>query len=207
MKLRLNLLPYRDARRQKMAQNILAAWMGTFFLGAAIIYFVDAAVSDRILQQRIAQNRNKATIAELDEKLGEINNIKELKQQIKTRLGIIKTLGLQRNMPVFLLEAISEAIPEKIWLTEISTTGNSLSITGNTVSNSMVADFMRQLDSSPYISAVVLNNITQVLSTDKVSDKLRRFKLGATIVVQTSAKKQAAATVDKPTIAVGSGGG
>jgi type IV pilus assembly protein PilN len=192
MILRVNLLPYRDARRQRMVQAIIAAWGGTLIVGLGIVLLVSSAISDHIGVQLFTKMKNKTVIANLDKKLGEIKDLKERQKQVKARLGIIKTLGLQRNLPVFLLDAISGAIPDNIWLSNISTTDRGLSIVGNTLSNAMVADFMRRLDLSPYITRVNLNNIAQARSKKKRNQnlKLRQFTLSATIVMPTSSKQK-----------------
>ncbi|MBF0379670.1 MAG: PilN domain-containing protein [Magnetococcales bacterium] len=184
MILHVNLLPYREARREKMIQKILIAWGMTVALGVGGIIMTNSMISDHVLEQKAIKKQKQATIAQLDAKLGEIKDINVRKQQVKARLAVIETLGLQRNLPVHLLEAISTAIPDKVWLREISTTQNTITISGFTLSNAMVADFMRKLDSSDHITNVNLNNIAQS-KLASINNKLRNFKLSANIVLPT----------------------
>jgi Tfp pilus assembly protein PilN len=146
--------------------------------------FAKSSISDHIDSQKVTMSKQTKVIAKLDAKLGEIKDINIRKKQVKARLVIIETLGLQRDLPVHLLEAISSSIPEKVWLKEVSTKGTQLVIVGFTLSNAMVADFMRKLDGSTYISQVNLNNLAKV-KMDRSSRKLREFKLSATIIVPT----------------------
>jgi type IV pilus assembly protein PilN len=185
MILHVNLLPYREARREKLLQVILLAWAATAALGVGLIMFASSLISDHIMSQNVIKNQKTAVIAQLDKELGEIKDINVRKRQVKARLVVIDTLGLQRDLPVLLLESISMAIPDKVWLHEISTTQDTLSISGNTLSNAMVADFMRKLASSDYISNVNLNNIAQSKKASS-NNKLRNFKLSAKIVMPTS---------------------
>ncbi|MBF0193902.1 MAG: PilN domain-containing protein [Magnetococcales bacterium] len=193
MILRVNLLPYRDSRREKVMQIILLAWGATAVLGVGLIIFTSSYISDHILAQTAVKKQKTAVIAQLDKKLGEIKDINVRKRQVKARLAVIETLGLQRDLPVHLLESISIAIPDKVWLQEISTYQNTLSITGNTLSNAMVADFMRKLASSKYISNVNLNNIAQSKRASN-NNKLRNFKLSADIVIPTLNKPEKSGT-------------
>ncbi|MBF0358361.1 MAG: PilN domain-containing protein [Magnetococcales bacterium] len=182
MILKVNLLPYREARREKMIQTIFIAWGITALVGLGLIMFAKSSISSHIDSQIVTVSNQNKVIATLDAKLGEIKDINIRKKQVKARLVIIETLGLQRDLPVHLFEVISSSIPEKVWLKEISTKGNNLTIIGFTLSNAMVADFMRKLDSSIHISQVNLNNLAKV-NIDKSNRKLREFKLSATIVV------------------------
>ena len=188
MILKVNLLPYREARRLRRVQAIFAAWGATAVLGLGIIFLVEGAISNHIIAQNTTQEKNKVTIILLDKKLGEIKDINNRKREVETRLEIIQTLGHQRNLPVHLLEAISHAIPEKVWLKKITTSNMTLTIAGNTLSNAMVADFMRRLDLSPHISKVNLSKISQLNKAGR-NGKLREFILSATIILPTPPKE------------------
>jgi type IV pilus assembly protein PilN len=189
MILHVNLLSYREARREKMLQTIFIAWGATALLGVGLIILAGSLISDHITAQWVVRNQKTAIIAQLDAKLGEIKDINVRKQQVKARLTVIETLGLQRDLPVHLLESISMAIPDKVWLREIATTQDMLTISGNTLSNAMVADFMRKLSNSEYISNVNLNNIALSKKASR-NNKLRNFKLSANIEMPTVKKPE-----------------
>ncbi|MBF0455902.1 MAG: PilN domain-containing protein [Magnetococcales bacterium] len=186
MILRINLLPYREARRLQKVQAIAVAWGLTALVGLIAIFIAKGMIADHLSAQQITQKRNKEIIARLDEKLGEIKDINSRKKEVKARLEIIDTLSRQRNLPVFLLEAISLAIPDKVWLKEISTIEQTLTVIGYTLSNAMVADFMRRLDSSPHLAQVNLKNIAQSKGKENLDRKLREFHISAHIVMPSS---------------------
>jgi type IV pilus assembly protein PilN len=191
MILRVNLLPYREARRLRRVQEIMVAWVATAIVGLILVFSANNWIEGHITGQGQVRDKNKKVIAKLDKKLGEIKDINSRKKQVKARLGIIETLSQQRDLPVHLLEDISRAIPKNVWLKEISTSEMSLTIVGITLSNAMVADFMRQLEKSPTMTSINLNTISQVNSTKTGDNKKREFKLNATIVLQAIEKSKA----------------
>lgn len=185
MTLHINLLPYREARRLRAVQRIFAAWGGVLLLGLVLIAVVSTLIDNRIAEQKASQSQNKKILAKLDERLGEIKDIESRTKLVMDRLKIIDTLSRQRDLPVQLLATIGEALPEKMWLTEIATQQTRLTIVGNTLSNAMVADFMRRLDRSPHVTNVTLINIAQYKGKrgEILSQPLRTFHLAATIVI------------------------
>jgi type IV pilus assembly protein PilN len=73
---------------------------------------------------------------------------------------------------------LAGATPDRVWLTDFSETAGSATITGQAVDNQIVAEFLRNLSTSPYFTTVDLVETMQ----DQVGDvKLRKFIVKATI--------------------------
>lgn len=183
MILKVNLIPYREARRLRKVQALLVGWGLTALVGLIAIFVASSMIADQISAQKADIRKNKQVIVGLDAQLGEIKDINSRKKLVEARLAIIETLSLQKDLPVQLLEDISKAIPENVWLREITTSGVTLKIVGNTLSNAMVADFMRQLDASSRVTKVNLTSINRLKAKKAENQKLREFKLSATIVM------------------------
>jgi type IV pilus assembly protein PilN len=70
--------------------------------------------------------------------------------------------------------ALSDTVPEKVWLTRYAEGGDSVSIGGIAYTEELIADFMRNLETSQQFSSVELLVSEQV---DVSGIKAKRFDL------------------------------
>ncbi|MBF0400854.1 MAG: PilN domain-containing protein [Magnetococcales bacterium] len=159
--IRINLLPYRPAQRQRKLNTILTAWGVSALLSLLLLFGVDLFVLDTIQTLTNSKNNNSKTIQDLNEKLGEIKDINDRKALALTRLEIINRLSHEQSITIHVLDELTRAIPEQVWLTRMETQINQLMLNGLATSSAVVADFMRQLAASPYFSNVELSKIVQ----------------------------------------------
>ena len=68
------------------------------------------------------------------------------------------------------MDEISSNIPDWVWLTETSFSENKIRIKGKAMSNNLLADFIRNLKESPYLTNIGL--ISSTLRTVKNSEYL-----------------------------------
>lgn len=166
--IRINLLPYRPARRQQWVQQIIIAWAAAGVIAAALVFWFDLGLQSQIEELASQKSANETTIAELDKKLTQISDLDQKKKEIKERLAAVDRLRHQRLVSLHLLDDVSRAIPEKVWLISMVTKGTDLMLTGNARANSDVADFMRHLNQSAYIEDVTLTQVNQSVTDQKV---------------------------------------
>ncbi|MBF0127083.1 MAG: PilN domain-containing protein [Magnetococcales bacterium] len=178
MRIAVNLLPYRPARRLAKVNRLFMMWGAVALLGIVAAFLTHSAIEDHILELKEQKIALEARQKEIDDQLGEIKDIKEKKALIKQRLELIATLSRARDMSLRLLDALSLTIPEKVWLTRATTKQNELELVGKAQSNAVVADFMRALEASPYISRV---DLTRVARPAKEELDLKEFTLTAHI--------------------------
>lgn len=172
--IRISLIPYRAARRQRLFKSIVTIWGVVLVLGLASIFWVDTLYTDRIAAMEAAKKENEAVIAVLDRQLGEIKDIEEKKRQIQARMKVIRSLNQMRVLSIHALDELTTTIPAKVWLTQVTTRNDSMTLNGMAQSNALVADFMQNLESSPYFSNVELTRVSQQVFKD---DKLKSFSL------------------------------
>ena len=76
-----------------------------------------------------------------------------------------------------LMAMISAEVPaEKIWLEKLVQSANSMTLNGVALSNESIAEFMRNLESSPYVVKGTVN-LTHSRQTLISSLKLREFQI------------------------------
>ncbi|MBF0294118.1 MAG: PilN domain-containing protein [Magnetococcales bacterium] len=178
MMLKINLLPYRPARRVAKVNQLFLMWGVVGLLGIVAAFLTHAAIEEHIAGLRSRQGNLETQLKKIDEELGEISRIREMKALIKQRLDLIAKLSGARDLSLRVLDALSLTLPEKAWLTKVTTKQDTLELTGKASSNALVADFMRALEASPHISKV---DLTRVARPAKEELDVKEFTITAHI--------------------------
>jgi len=139
----INLLPYREARRQARTR--------TFFLGVALsaaagLGLVAAALSGLTQMNFVQEERNAYLQTEISKLDGQIKDIASLRAEIdalKARLKAIEDLQTDRNVPVHLLNELVRLSPEGLVLKSLVQTGGDVVLTGLAQSNERVSELLR----------------------------------------------------------------
>jgi Tfp pilus assembly protein PilN len=77
-----------------------------------------------------------------------------------------------------MLQELSDASPDKLWLTEFSENGGSVKLSGLGVDEQTVADFLRRLATASYFKGVDLEETSQV---DQDGARHKKFSIKATV--------------------------
>ncbi|HAD82021.1 MAG: hypothetical protein A2509_07775 [Candidatus Edwardsbacteria bacterium RIFOXYD12_FULL_50_11] len=84
--------------------------------------------------------------------------------EVNTKLNEIASIDKTRFYTVTLLDQLSQALPDYLWLTSMKDDKDLISMEGMTFSNLIVADFMDRLKGSGYFSNVELTQTTKATS-------------------------------------------
>ena len=185
--IRINLLPVKAAQKKEMLQAqlivVALAMIATLALCAAAYMYVAGEVEER--QARIDQKQ--AQIQQLKKKIGEVNQFKKRQQALRAKLDVLDQLKASRVGPLYLLDALYEALPEKLWLIKFQEGSGRASMSGIGVNEETVAQFMRNLEESAFFSGVELK-VTKQIVQDQI--KFQQFDLSCkTVKVKPEKKK------------------
>src|SRR5690606_25538168 len=128
----------------------------------------------------------RTQLAELDRKHKEATRLAKLRDELEAKLDTIAVLERQRTGPVRVLEDLSDATPDKLWLTEMRESGGSLSLLGRGLDNQTIALFMQRLEESPYFNQVDLVETKQV---EDGKAKLKEFSIRAVVAYAGSGER------------------
>ncbi|MGA7827089.1 MAG: PilN domain-containing protein [Geobacteraceae bacterium] len=172
--IKINLLPVRAAKRKETVRQqavILAATLGLVLLLAfgAYSYFLI-----RISSTKEEISKSEQELSELKAKIGKIKELEKLKAEVTKKLDVLNQLRREKTGPVDRLKAISQAVPDRLWLTGYSESGTSVSLSGIAFSEELIADFMRSIEQSPDFMNVELVVSEQVMISGM---KLKKFDL------------------------------
>jgi type IV pilus assembly protein PilN len=139
----INLLPHREARRQRRKQAFFAG-LGV----AAVAGLVVVGLWYLVLQQMISGQQERNTyltteIKKLEEQIKDIAALKAEIEALKARQKAVEGLQTDRNMPVHLLNELVKQTPEGIYLSSLKQDGQSVLVTGIAQTNERVSEFLR----------------------------------------------------------------
>lgn len=159
--IRINLIPAEEAqrsagRRQQVAIGLLAA-AGTVL--TLVIAHGWQQVS--ILSANREQARLERQLAELKGPYDQVVAMERQKKELQEKLTVIRDLEAKKFGPVRMLADLSDATPDKLWLTEFNERGGNIKLAGLGVDEQTVADFMRRLSTSPYFRNVDLEETSE----------------------------------------------
>ncbi|BDZ74059.1 MULTISPECIES: PilN domain-containing protein [Methylophaga] len=145
----INLLPWREERREERQKQFYLA-MGATFLFAALIFYLVMSYADSLISEQNQRNTLLQTeIAKLDIKIKEIQDLEQQKKRLLARMQVIQDLQESRPKVVKVFDSIARVVPEGIHLEKVVRTGNTITFSGTAESNARVSVFMRQLDENP----------------------------------------------------------
>jgi len=172
--IRINLLPYRAARRQAQILQHLVVVLGAVALAVLISLTAHWIGSAQLSSLQEDYARIRAENVALQKKIGKIKDLDNLRADVERKLKLVDELQQGRFRSLKTFDAISRTIPENVWLSGVDDKGNSINLNGLGESNTAVANFMRNLEASETFSNVRL----QVIARETVNGSVvRRFSL------------------------------
>ena len=175
--IQINLLPVRVQKRKEGARQIASVYLLTIVLAMALIGFLWISYDRQIVSRQnelSALQQEVKKYAKFESALQELTKRKDL---ITRKLLITKDLQGDRDAVVQMLALLSIQVPpEKMWFDKLAQAGNSVTLEGVAQSNEAIVEFMRNLESSPYIERGSINLVLSRQFAVKEM-KLREFQL------------------------------
>ena len=179
--IRINLLPIRQLKKRQRIKNEVLAFTASFIVVLSILGFIGLAMANKIdtLNKNIQQlEQRKASFKPM---LKEIDQLKKDKLALEAKITAIKQLQAGSQITVRVLDALASSTPtERMWLTSLRQSGTGLQISGVALDNETIAQYMKQIEASPYFAKTDLTNSSQ---TVVAGQKLKSFSLNIGIVV------------------------
>lgn len=149
---RINLLPWR-AERRKQRQKEFATMLGLSALGAVllsflIISFYNGQISGQNERNQFLRDR----ITEVDKQIVEIEELDKKKAKLLARKEVIEQLQANRSQMVHLFDSLVRTIPDGVILTSIKQDAEMLTLEGRSQSNARVSTYLRNLESSGWMT-------------------------------------------------------
>jgi type IV pilus assembly protein PilN len=122
-------------------------------------------------------NRNaflEKEIEILDQRIGRIKELEKLKADLLARMNVIQELQRSRPESVHLMDEMVHTLPDGVFLNKFIQKAKGLSMNGVAQSNARVSDYMRNIDSSDWLTNPKLDLIK---TTEENRRRLANFQL------------------------------
>jgi type IV pilus assembly protein PilN len=169
--IRINLLPWREARRKAQRQHLGVLGGMVAVLGLMIVGAVHLTIAGYIAIQSDRNEFLKRENTRLDKEIEEIKKLKTEIAALLARKQIIERLQADRAQAVYLLQELVQQVPDGVYLKSIKQTGLIVNMLGYSQSNARVSTLMRNFAASPYLENPELVEIrAATVSNKRVSE-------------------------------------
>jgi type IV pilus assembly protein PilN len=110
----------------------------------------------------------------------QVQQFEQRKAQLQQRVTLIEQLRKSQTGPVHILDQVSRALPQMLWLTELKQTGSDVQIDGRCTTPIGVSEFVSNLEASGYFKRSIEILSTQVDTAPGANVELIKFSIKAT---------------------------
>lgn len=182
----INLLPWREERRQELKKEFLVTVGLVFLLAVGLLMLGDRMVNGQIENQNARNQYLADNIKILDEQVAEIRELEKKRNQLLDRMRVIQELQGNRPIIVRVLDQLVRTVPDGVFYTHLQTKDNTISIRGVAESNNRVSSLMRRLAASDWLANPSLD---AVRAAPEFGDQANTFNLTVQIQAPESEKK------------------
>jgi type IV pilus assembly protein PilN len=178
--IKINLLPQEERKRgAPINKSVILAGFG------AVVVLLGMAYGWYWLSQEVGALQTSITQAQLDMKRYEqevklVDKFREDKKRVEEKIKVIESLVGAQAGPVRLLDEVSRALPNEVWLTALTRTGKKMDVSGIAFSNFSVANFMTNLGKG----APLISNVDLVVSEKAVVEQVPVERFSVTMEVK-----------------------
>ena len=175
--IRINLLSREEPQgsdRTPGIRTIFLLSLGVILAFIIVGYLILNSQVRRLEAEKITLEKQAQGFSILQREIKELKDKKELAQN---RLALLTRLGKERHGPVRLLEQLTKALPvNQLWITTLKETDSEIRLEGMSLSNQILADYMKRLEALESIARIDLIQSGQVAYKDS---KIKQFTLSA----------------------------
>jgi len=172
--IKINLLPVRAAKKRESAVQQIAIFCVSVLSVAAIVVCLYIVKRVQVSTAHDDISAANARIMELKKRIGKLEELKTLKDQVKKKLDVLVQLRKNKTGPAERLATLSDITPEQLWLTGYTENGNVVKLSGIAYTEELIATFMRSLEASKDFTGVELVVSEQI---DSGGIKLKKFEM------------------------------
>ncbi len=98
-------------------------------------------------------------VARLKSIIDEVKGYEDKKASLEAKIQLINDLKTNQKGPVRLMDEISKALPDLVWLSELTSRATRSPSKGRTLSPNAVATYLENLKKSPFFAEPVFRNL------------------------------------------------
>jgi type IV pilus assembly protein PilN len=135
---------------------MLAVLFGVLGIGGYWYY-----LHNQVKEREVAITAAQAEVDQLAQVLKEVDDYKVKKEKLEHKIGIINDLKRAQWGPVRIMDQISSALPELLWLDSLSLQANNIELHGRAFNTNQIAAFIENLGKVPEFQEPRLRDTTK----------------------------------------------
>lgn len=171
---RINLLDWRTQRKLRRLERFRNGMVLGVVAAVSIVALGYLTMTGNISQQQGRNEYLKQQIAEIDQKIKEIEDLEQTKKNLLARMRVIEELQGSRSATVHFFDELVNTIPDGITLSSLRQTGDTVTIEGVAESNGRISSYIKQFEGSPWFAAPKL---VVIKTSEKNQQREGRFTL------------------------------
>ncbi len=174
MMVNINLLPWREQLRERRKREFFVRLGGGSVIALLVVIAVHFVFANWLHMEHGLNARLEGEIKIMDQRIAEIQGLKEKQALLIARMDVIQRLQSSRPLGVRLFTSFVKVIPDGVYLTEVTRSGPQIIVEGEAESNMRVSRLMRNIDAAPGVKQAELSEITNTKKAlNKNSFKVR----------------------------------
>ena len=158
--IRINLLPYRAARKKENIRIQVNIFFGSLIILLLLVWVFNTFLNGRIDRLHTEIASTKAQVEKYQKIMDEIAEIKKKLNLVERKIRVIKSLQADRKAPVQDLDSLYHLLVDKrMWYTSLEEKNKKFQITGIALDNYTVAEYMTRLEKSERYNNVKLASV------------------------------------------------
>lgn len=147
--IRINLLPFRAARKKENVRRQISIFLLSFVFLLVVVIYYSVNLNQQINRLKVKNEETTAQLAKYNKINKEIASIKKKLTVLNQKVDVINHLDGSRTEAVLLLESMTELIvPDRMWFTSFTLKGNNIALKGVAMDERTISDFMKNLEGS-----------------------------------------------------------
>ena len=156
---KINLLPWREELRKQKQREFASMSGGSAIIAGLIVLLAHFHVDGLIDNQNQRNTFLESEIDILDQRIVRIKELERMKANLLARMNVIQELQRSRPESVHLMDEMVRTLPDGVYLDKFTQKGKDLTMAGVAQSNARVSDYMRNIDSSEWLTGPSLDQI------------------------------------------------
>ena len=172
--IKINLLPWREQRREEQKREFLHVLVGVAVLAGAIVFGVDRFYSSAIDTQAARNSYLTKEISVLEGRIQEIQQLQTKRQELLARMQVIQALQGNRPIIVRVFDELARKLADRVFYTSLKLNGGKLDIQGVAESNNRISSQLRNFDESEWFKGP---NVTAINAQPAFGPQAAAFTL------------------------------
>lgn len=180
--IRINLLGEKvDLSATYALQGVL--YVCSVLLSVFLIFLIhDAVIHEKNTKLEEKQSLEKRLV-KLNVVTQRVQELEDKQKTLKEKLTTIATLKQRKNGPVHVLDDLTNALPEKAWVNDLTQKEGIISVKGVALDNQTIAEFMSKVGQYPLFDS---DKVDLVKSTEFLRDKVKLKEFFLTVQLKSS---------------------